>query len=162
MKLLVSLGHAEYEPRHPPELTRRLLWDPLAIPVPSWWDADDAEALARKAFLHAHPDHADGLPDWDLTWESVEEWEGDPADFEMALSSLLAQLREGPSGDDDTFDYWPSGVRLARQVAAALDRERSIRPTRDAGVVRAAHDVLARIGVGIDQFAYLDLEEARP
>jgi hypothetical protein len=34
-----------------------------------------------------------------------------------ALLSLLGELDTLPGGDDDTFDYWPSGVWLARALA---------------------------------------------
>jgi hypothetical protein len=35
----------------------------------------------------------------------------------IAFDTLLRQLSNQPSGDDDCFDYWPSGVRLAAELA---------------------------------------------
>jgi hypothetical protein len=38
-----------------------------------------------------------------------------------ALSDLFEQIDEIPHGDDTTYDYWPSGVRLAAALAPSED-----------------------------------------
>jgi hypothetical protein len=144
MELLVNVGHGEYLPLVQDGLTADLVWDPY----------DDANLAASEdeAALLARYREVTGLepnPDWDVTWASVQRWTGEPAQIEAALASLMDKLEVPPSGDDDTYDYWPSGVRLALQVAEALDTQ--LGGERKADVQRRIRTVLEITGYEADE-----------
>jgi hypothetical protein len=43
----------------------------------------------------------------------------DAAELRDRMMAFYEEVRQGPQGaDDDTFDYWPSGMRLLRQMHA--------------------------------------------
>lgn len=41
--------------------------------------------------------------------------------LEIAFNDLAGQLTAMPGGDDDVFNYWPSGMRLLEQMGSDLD-----------------------------------------
>jgi hypothetical protein len=139
MDLLVNVGHGEYLPSITDALTADLVWDPYDD-LTLKHTQTEADALARyREVTGLEPN-----PEWDLTWQSVQRWRGEPAAVEAALASLMDKLEVPPSGDDDTYDYWPSGVRLALQVAKALDAQLGGR--RKAEVQRRIREVLEITG----------------
>lgn len=84
------------------------------------WDQDGATLAAK------YQDATGAMPDgdWDLVWEHIYRISATRAELETALGVLTLQVLDGPdSGDDDTFDYWPSAVRLALSVAEELGGE---------------------------------------
>lgn len=61
-------------------------------------------------------------------WETVVRVQGPVVDIATAFYRLAMNLDPSmdpasytPCGDDDTFDYWPSGMRLLHQLATDLD-----------------------------------------
>lgn len=58
--------------------------------------------------------------DADLSWQHVYRIEATRQDLTRAFLGLLTALSQPPGGDDDTFDYYPSGARLALAVARLL------------------------------------------
>jgi hypothetical protein len=140
LELLVSVGHGEYLPAGVAELTASLVWDPYTDDNIDH-TADPDQALARYREVVG----ADPTGDWDLTWETVQRWTGPRSAVDAALGSLLDKIAAAPSGDDDTYDYWPSGVRLALQVAEALGGDRV------AQVQAAARGVLQQTGMDADE-----------
>jgi len=110
--MVVSAGHNEYPIGCSEELWSSHNHDHL-------WLADDVEAAATELYKSL------GLPeiDADVSWETIIRVTGQRETLNQALDMLLGDLCGGPKGgDDDTFDYWPSGMRLAQQVAAVLGR----------------------------------------
>jgi hypothetical protein len=140
MDLLVSVGHGEYLPAAVADLNATPVWDPGADDNIDH-TADPDQALARYRQLVG----ADPTGDWNLTWETVQRWTGPRSAVDAALGSLLDKIAAAPSGDDDTYDYWPSGVRLALQVAEALGGDRV------AQVQAAARGVLQETGLDADE-----------
>lgn len=119
VRLLLDAGHAEYMPTtgH-----IEVIWAPLDEFVePLESDAVAAEAL-RIRLRAKYADWAPALEPYDPTWCQVIEWAGTQAQADAAFDNLLEQVAHVPSGDDDTFDYWPSGARLLLQIASDLDR----------------------------------------
>lgn len=115
MLVLVAAGHGEYgwtDAR--PKI--EVLWNPNGedVVLDDAWDDEKAAGLFRER----HPGVT--APDCDLTWEQVWVIAGEVEEIAAWYRALVADLAEKPSGDDTVYDYWPSGVRLARQVAAAL------------------------------------------
>lgn len=80
-------------------------------------------------------------------------------DPDEALRSLMVELDTEPSGDDDTFDYWPSGVRLAVALVAGINatldqaREELAVSVRDDGV--DAHPAMVADLIALDRVADL-------
>lgn len=68
-------------------------------------------------------------PDADLTWEHIVRVTGETDAISSGLDALMAYVGETPSGDDDTFDYWPSGCRFALDLAAQCGRYEETRET---------------------------------
>jgi hypothetical protein len=119
VKIVASAGHYEYGPcadgtaAH--EVAGLVISDVWPTPdVDDVYDLDEADAA--KAYAAAVP----GGPDIDPLWEHVVAWEGDEDAVRAGLRVLVDQISQRPSGDDDTFDYWPSGVRYARAIAEAV------------------------------------------
>jgi hypothetical protein len=46
---------------------------------------------------------------------------GTQTQLEDAFTDLAGQLAAMPGGDDDVFDYWPSGMTLLEQMGSDLD-----------------------------------------
>jgi hypothetical protein len=152
MELLVNVGHGEYLPLAQDGLTAELVWDP--------YDEANLEHTDREEQASARYREVTGLepnPAWDMTWQSVQRWTGDAAALSAALHSLVDTLEVPPSGDDDTYDYWPSGVRLALQVAAALDAQ--LGGERRAEVVAKVRAVIDGMALTPDDVRLGDLDE---
>lgn len=120
--LIVDFGHAEYDL---PELRGVTVVDILGSdPDVDLFDLDDEQlaALFREK-TGQEPDEA-----WDLTWQKIQQvsW-SDDRQLLRALDLFLDDLDQNPGGDDGTFDYWPSGMRAALQLDAALGNVRSER-----------------------------------
>jgi hypothetical protein len=152
VELIVSVGHGEYLPLAQEGLTAEVVWDPYEEDNLVHTEVEE-RALARyREVTGLEPN-----PDWDVTWQSIQRWKGEPPQIEAALASLMDKLEISPSGDDDTFDYWPSGVRLALMVAEALDAQ--LGGERQADVRRRIRTVLHAIGYTPDEVGlggYLD------
>jgi hypothetical protein len=118
MELLVNVGHGEYLPLAQDGLTAELVWDPYDEANLEHTDSEEQAKARYREVTGLEPD-----PAWNLTWQSLQRWTGDAVALSAALHSLVDKLEAPPSGDDDTYDYWPSGVRLALQVAEALDAQ---------------------------------------
>lgn len=128
VSMIVSAGHGEYGDLRWPLV--ELIWEPLAdektyLALFHAIDAgDDVEELAKRLFAERNPG-VEPPADADLTWENIVRITGEREAVEAWQDQLVSELLGGPSGgDDDTFDYWPSGVRLARAVAAELGGEK--------------------------------------
>lgn len=118
--LVVSAGHAEYGAAGESGVVIEEMWPPDDEHGDALFFDDNEEALAAfKAAYPGIPD--DGRPDADYAWEHIWRVQGTPEQVEAWFSGLVDELAEPPSGDDTTYDYWPSGVRLAIQVAEVLD-----------------------------------------
>lgn len=117
---LVALGHGEYLPNAAVVGLRvETVWDPYLNDVQADLTVD--EDKARTLLLERNPGlDASALPDCDLTWSPVDRWAGPFEAWEAAFEDLARQVGQAPGGDDDTFDYWPSGARLLLQVADVL------------------------------------------
>lgn len=110
--MIVSAGHGEYLPVETPGVTVKHLWPPEDI------DHDVTDDEYREMYELVTGNEAD--PDVDYSWEVIVEITGGPNAIGDWLTVLCRMLVITPSGDDDTFDYWPSGCRLAAAVAAEL------------------------------------------
>ena len=124
---LVSTGHAEYGVYESiPGLDVADLWPPAAM------NDDDRDRLYDLweneqvvTWLRYYPD--EGLPpDADLAWEHIVRWTGDTPAINAGLDVLIQQISVEPHGDDDTFDYWPSGCRYALDVAGYVGRAQEV------------------------------------
>lgn len=116
---IVSFGHAEYV-LHGDGVKVEDIWSPYDELPDGAVDDDEARAAFEKVT---------GLPasnagDADLTFEHVCVVTGERDDLIAALDQLITDLRESPGADDGTFDYWPSGMRLALQLDEVLDAGR--------------------------------------
>jgi hypothetical protein len=158
LRFLVSAGHDEYQfflqdpnGRTVDEQKLELVWaydygddDDDVV-----YDDDWMERL-REQFRQTVGEEPG---DWDLGWEHIYRIDAPRAEIEDALTELLATLDTEPGGDDDTFDYWPSGIRLAFGVAEKLSRDW---PHRVEAVARRiitecrpmyAEELLAKVGL---------------
>jgi hypothetical protein len=80
-----------------------------------------------------------GDEDYDAMFETFVHWYGTREEVEGWLKQLMEDVMGGPYGaDDDTFDYWPSGVRYCMQVAKHVSGDW---PERVAKVAREAIDL---------------------
>jgi hypothetical protein len=139
MTIVASAGHAEYwvDDTSIPGLVITDVWPPADIDDVYEAFPDDGmiEAAYAAAVLNG--------PDVDPYWEHVVSWNGDRAAIEAGLTTLLEEVGVAPSGDDDTFDYWPSGCRYALSIAARLDDE----------WVAKVEEIVRTVIVGMDDFA---------
>lgn len=114
MKITASARHGEYMIDSMPGLTVTEVW-PTEEAEEDRWDWDDTTA---------HIEYRNAVPDGpaidDPTWEHVVTWEGDREAVERGLTALIETIDCAPGGDDDTFDYWPSGVIYAADIADVL------------------------------------------
>lgn len=112
--LVVVAGHGEYGAAGDSGVAIKEIWPPTDEHGDAVMFDDDVEA--RTAFEAAYPE----IPvpdDADFSWEAIWLVTGTREQIEAWFSELVADISEPPSGDDTTYDYWPSGVRLAVQVA---------------------------------------------
>jgi len=126
MSFVVSAGHDEYGPQEVPGLTvedytievlRAAISGDFEGEVPDWKDA-----VVEGTIVSINGG------DYDLMFESFYWWSGSREAVEAGLESLMKEVSNGPYGaDDDTFDYWPSGVRYAQQVADQLSSTHRIK-----------------------------------
>ena len=126
---VLSFGHAEYTLPAVPGLVQEHLWNPVDD-FQDDWDENDAVA-------HFRTQHGFDPPDADLSWESIFRITGSRSAIEQAFNGLLTEIATPPGGDDDSYDYWPSGVRLAHDITGLLDRDAELR------LARAVADVFA-------------------
>lgn len=124
--ILVSLGHDEYTIGDAAIVVDRV-WQPHSddlldtVPVSSGdGTGDSVRALFQAITAHTYEDITSVDWDVDLMWENVARVTGTDEHLLAALDTLIVDLAADPGGDDGTFDYWPSGVRLARAMAKAL------------------------------------------
>jgi hypothetical protein len=139
--MIVSARHCEYLPPAISGVTITHVWP----------GADDAMLLdpeeASKAYEATTGLVADdGI---DYSWEGIIQIDGTPNDVGDWLTALCRMLVVTPSGDDDTFDYWPSGCLLARAVADELG---------DPWPARVELAIRTGLG-GIDEFIRPEIEE---
>lgn len=93
------------------------------------------DIVANSWLVEEYEDNAERLPEeyrWYLDldgWETVLLVEGDVHAIALGFYQLAMDLDPSmdpanytPGGDDDTFDYWPSGMRLLHALALDLDR----------------------------------------
>jgi len=114
--LMLDVGHGEYMPADR-ELGTVTRWDPA-----EYYDTSPPSGeVAGEDMRRSLPEWAKGLEVYDPTWTTVVEFIGPPAALKRAWQSLLADVSSPPSGDDDVFDYWPSGARLLLDMAIDLD-----------------------------------------
>jgi hypothetical protein len=122
-KFLVSAGHDAYALPDQEGLT--LVWgyedvEPFEEDGGSVSDKALREAFRTK--LQAETVEST-ISDWDLWYEVIYRIEMDRPQLEENLRTLIEDLKQDPGGDDGTFDYWPSGVRFAMQLAERLGGE---------------------------------------
>ena len=120
--LILDAGHGEYMPY----AEGVSITDIHYLNDDRYWGAErpptDEEA---QSLLNKHlPREALGMEVYDPAWCLVITMTGTFEDLLQAFYDLLKQVAEEPSGDDTTFDYWPSGARLLLQLAADLDELR--------------------------------------
>lgn len=127
IEIMASAGHGEYG-----DLASRLvrvIWEPTCDDLMDQIDGD--EEVAQRLWRESYGDLA--YPPADLTWETIIGIAGTRAEVGAWLDSIISEISVTPHGDDEVFDYWPSGVRLAREVAAVLGREDEVtQAVRDA------------------------------
>jgi len=107
----VSAGHAEYMLS---DEVCRVVWDPSEAELDEAGEAVPTEALEAVRSRVMRGD------DIDFGWETVLDVECSRAALEAETERLLHDVEVAPSGDDQTFDYWPSGARLLRDLAEVL------------------------------------------
>jgi len=116
LEFTVSAGHDEYpipEVFAPGELT--CIW------ANDYEDEDEFGADWEAGLAARYRDENDAEPgDWDLGWERIYRIDAPADTVAEALVILLQDLDTIQGADDDTFDYWPSGMRLALDIAARL------------------------------------------
>lgn len=167
--ILVSLGHDEYTIGDAAIVVDRV-WHPhgddLLDTVPVSSDdgtGDSIRALFQAVTAHTYEDITSVDWDVDLVWENVARVTGTDEHLLAALDTLIVDLAADPGGDDGTFDYWPSGVRLARAMAKALgvNKDNDLERVAQAiimGTTRSDHadELYAKIGFDRPDEASLD------
>ncbi len=129
LDFMVSAGHDEYPLDLTPfssDGTRQMInvWPGPTFDVYQWGD----DPANKGVDISTKWTEVTGLPesqrpDADLYWEAIYHVTAQRAAVEHALECLIDDIAIEPGGDDDTFDYWPSGVRLALAVAEHLGPE---------------------------------------
>lgn len=150
MKIIASAGHGEYWLPELPGVSATILWQ--------WQDTDsDPDPLdwVEKTGLDSSE-----MPDCDLSWEIIVAVEGEPAAIVSALGALLVDLSFTPGADDGTFDYWPSGMRLARTIIDQLGPQYPYN-TEEYGDIasRGGANGLLRIWEAVARHIILDKDE---
>jgi hypothetical protein len=143
LTLVLNAGHAEY----PPPAVEGLEVDTL---YENEWNEEASDeqhinAICHFAAVKGVEFQAQELidsGDLDPQWEVLLIVRGEREAHKASLTRLMHELSEPPTGDDTTYDYWPSGVRMADQWAAALDDNTfTLFRTELAAVVREVLDV---------------------
>jgi hypothetical protein len=116
--LVLDVGHAEYLPQVRYCVKMNVLWDPLHDDT-VFEDDPQADGLMR---LSLPAEIKTEFQAYDPTWCQVIELKGALNELDAIFGELLEQIEAVPHGDDDTFDYWPSGARLVMQLARDLDQ----------------------------------------
>jgi hypothetical protein len=125
MSFVVSVGHAEYMVREVQNIEHSMVVSSIqdatvevlrAVIAGDFSDvAGWNDAVVDDSIVTVNGD------DYDVQWEDFVHWYGPREFIEEQLMLLMDDVMEGPTGgDDDTFDYWPSGVRYCEQVADQL------------------------------------------
>lgn len=133
--LIVSAGHGEYGPTSGPLVTE--VWNPhdpeLDDVIASELDAHRDPAFLLELLyerMWSEDKRAEAVvavAGDDLGWNIIVRVQGSRAEVNALLDGLVAEISGGPAGgDDDTFDYWPSGVRYAQALATALGRDAQV------------------------------------
>jgi hypothetical protein len=112
-ELLLNAGHNEYPiPEHNV---------PSKSIVKQEWSLDPEDEGCPCSPDQLRAIDAEAGPDG---WETVVRLQGPVVDIARAFYELALTLDPSmdptnytPGGDDDTFDYWPSGMRLLHQLA---------------------------------------------
>jgi|SRR5215831_11413178 len=134
MNFVVSTGHAEYDIKHEELIEGHLAWariEDMTVEVlrgaltrdfsdiPGW---NDTAAMTGESTVTVND------RDYDLNYEWFVGWYGPRGWIEQKFEELFQEIAGGPTGaDDDTFDYWPSGVRYLQQVADQLGTKFRVR-----------------------------------
>lgn len=92
-------------------------------------DEDDAVNAAFRSLFADKLDPVLDLASGDAS--SVYIWEIGGHGIERAFTHLLNALDTVPSGDDDTFDYWPNTMEMLWEFACDLDSIDSSTSHRD-------------------------------
>lgn len=120
--IVVSAGHACYGEEREGLVT--VVWNPNDEEVSALLDAAEEAGIDRDRAA-ANMVEAAGVEapeDVDLSWETLYRLRGSRDEVLDWLIILVREVEDGPEGgDDETFDYWPSGVRLALAVADKVD-----------------------------------------
>jgi hypothetical protein len=139
IRATLSLGHAEYVP-----------WAMAERTVAEWnpYDDDLQERISLVMHTPREPEllqewftkrmGTEPSDDWDLSWQHIWTIEADEGEWMDWFDDLLAQVGARPSGDDDTFDYWPSGCRLLVAMARVVDDEAGHGPDSRVSLARGA------------------------
>lgn len=153
--IVVSAGHAAYMPNPVVGVEVDWVWsssdfepnyDPMGFPF-----EEQAEQAARAALVEqgVDPDSVD----FDATWEHIVRFRGPRDKILSALDTLIRTIDTVPSDDDDTFDYWPSGARMAFAMDDALNAGQTGRIAEIARRVivhhkaHSAEELLAKVGL---------------
>lgn len=125
--MVLSYGHAEYVPPFP-DGTAVCVW-----PSDSMINDMDSETLLT--WIEEHSENveemtakwveitglpAERLPEADLQWESIYRVRCTREQLITTFEMFMLAVDTTPSGDDDTFDYWPSGARLLITMGTKL------------------------------------------
>jgi len=119
MDFMVSAGHDEYPLNDRDREYVTLVWsyeyddDPDDYAYTPEWEQKLHDMFVEE--VGTEPD-----TEWDLGWENIYHVVGPVYAISGMLRDLLKDLDVELGGDDDTFDYWPSGVRMAIAIAAHL------------------------------------------
>lgn len=153
IKAPINFGHGEYLPTIAPQ-HEVAVWDPYTEENYNWLDVvhdDDAIAARYTGMTGMLP------TDWDtdLSWQHVSVLEADEGTWIDWYDDMLRDVGNQPSGDDDTFDYWPSGCRALVQMAEVLDTEIGHGPTSRVTEARAT---IQRILGDMDDAIRQDIE----
>jgi hypothetical protein len=104
------------------------IWDFYALSETAYYLRGDqnievAEEQVLNAFLTLFPDLAKHHDISDLSDCTGAFWriQGNIMGINRVFLHLKHQLSDPPSGDDDTFDYWPGAMRMLHELAVDLD-----------------------------------------
>lgn len=155
----LNAGHAEVLPD--------VCWTTWRVAFSFDYDDDPSESAEDTARTKANRAVYNGtLPqeyasdDWDPSWQKIYKVTGTLKEHAEDLISFLGgQLEFRPTGDDDVFNYWPSGIRLAWEWAEKIHRAGG--PDIRARVIRTAQTVCVQLQ-GVLTYDELGLPERVP